>query len=74
MEVVKEIFAKNKNYKAEIIKRKDNLYQVFIYFWDDEWETWLETTEGLTITDNEQNAIHYAIEHLRNHTGEGIVL
>jgi hypothetical protein len=72
VEIIKEIFSKNNQYKAEIVKRKDNSYQVFIYFWDDKWETWLEKTEGLSITDNEQSAIDSAAEHLRNHTGEDI--
>lgn len=72
MEVIKEIFSKNKHYKAKIIKRRDNSYQVFIYYWDDEWETWLEITDGLSILDNETSAINSAIEHLRNHTGEDI--
>lgn len=35
MEVVKEIFSQNKHYKAEIIKRNDNLFQVYIYSWDE---------------------------------------
>lgn len=72
MVIIKEIFSQNKNYKAEIIKRNDNLFQAYIYLWDDEWETWLQTTEGLSLTDNEQSAINSAIEHLRNHTGEDI--
>jgi hypothetical protein len=72
MEIVKEFFSQNKNYKAEVIKQNDNLFQVYIYIWDDEWKTWLQTTEGISLTDNEQSAISSAVEHLRNHTGEDI--
>jgi threonyl-tRNA synthetase len=71
MEIIKEIFS-NKKYKAEIIKRKDNLYQVYTYLWDAEWETWLQVTEGLSITDTEQSAINSAVEHLCNYAGENI--
>lgn len=72
MEIAKEFFSQNKNYKAEVIKRNDNLFQVYIYIWDDEWKTWLQTTEGISLTDNKQSAISSAVEHLRNHTGEDI--
>lgn len=72
MEIAKEFFSQNKNYKAEVIKRNDNLFQVYIYIWDDEWKTWLQATEGISLTDNEQSAISSTVEHLRNHTGEDI--
>ena len=61
-----------RQHKAEIFKRKDNLYQVFVYYWYDEWETWSENTRGISITDNEESAISSALEHLRNTTGEEI--
>ena len=72
MKIIKEIFSTSKKYKAEIIKRKDNLNQVYTYLWDDEWETWLQVTEGLSLTDTEQSAINSAVEYLRNYTGENI--
>lgn len=74
MEVIKEIFSKSKNYRAEVMKRSDNLYQVYVYFWDDEWETWLQITEGCSLTDTEKGGIDSAVEHLRNYTGEDIEL
>lgn len=70
MKVVKEIFSQNKSYKAEIVKRNDNLFQVYIYLWDDEWETWLQINKGLSLSDTEERAINSAYEHLRNYTGE----
>lgn len=51
---------------AEVIRRKDGLYQIYIIVWDDEWDTWLQVTEGLSLTDNVQSAIESAIEQLKN--------
>jgi hypothetical protein len=33
----------------------------------DEWETWLEKTDILSIIDNDISTINFSIEHLRNH-------
>ncbi|QNO15857.1 hypothetical protein HYG86_14315 [Alkalicella caledoniensis] len=66
MEVIKEIYSLNKDYMAEVVKRKDGLYQVYVFVWDDEWDTWLQVTEGLSLTDNLQSAIGFAVEQLKN--------
>lgn len=31
---------------------KDGLLEIDIYFWDSEWETWLQKYTGFTLTDN----------------------
>jgi hypothetical protein len=69
MEVVKEFFSADKNYKAEILRGKDGLFQVYTYIWDAEWETWLQNNRGVSLADTEQSAIIAAIEYLRNLTG-----
>lgn len=66
MEVIKEIYSLNKDYMAEVVRRKDGLYQVYVFVWDDEWDTWLQVTEGLSLTDNLQCAIGFAVEQLKN--------
>jgi len=72
MNVIKVFFSTSKQYKAEVVKREDNLFQVFVFMWDDEWETWLQVNIGLSLTDTEQNAIKSAVEHLRNYSGEDV--
>lgn len=43
LELVKEIYSPSKSYKVEINKRlKDGLLEFDVYFWDSEWETWLQ--------------------------------
>lgn len=70
MKIIKEIFSPSKNYKAQVIQRKDGLYQADVYIWDDEWETWLEISRDFSLIDTEENARKISIEKLRNYSGE----
>ena len=76
MEVIKEITSKNKQYKAEIIKRTDGLFSIEIFRWyEDEWfEYWTPVRDNISIIDTSKHAIEIALEILRNLTGEDIIL
>lgn len=70
-ELVKEIYSPSKEYKVEINKRsKDGLLEIDVYFWDSEWETWLQTLTGFSLTDNIDSAITIAKEKLKVCSGE----
>lgn len=72
MSIVREAFSPSKNYKVEITKRNDGKFEINVYFWDDEWETWISKTSMLSLTDSEERALLIAIEELRNISGENI--
>jgi hypothetical protein len=74
MEIVKKIISPSKHYKAEIIKRNDELFHIEIYVWEEEWECWSRTTRNLSLIDTKEHAINIAIEELHNRTGENIIL
>ena len=74
LELVKEIYSPSKAYKVEINKRmRDGLLEIDVYFWDSEWETWLQKSSGFSLTDNLNNAIAIAREKLKIYSGEKIV-
>jgi hypothetical protein len=68
MEIINELFSQDQKYKVEVVKRKDGLYHIDVYKWDEEWETWLEVTSGLSLTDTEENALKIATEKLCNYS------
>jgi len=71
LELVKEIYSPSKAYKVEINKRsKDGLLEIDAYFWDSEWETWLQTSTGSSLTDNIDSAITIAKEKMKVCSGE----
>jgi hypothetical protein len=72
MEIIKEILSPSKLYKAEIMKRDDNLLQVDVYMWDEEWETWLQVSRDFSQTNSIKISIEIAVEKLRNCSGENI--
>lgn len=73
LELVKEIYSPSMEYKAEINKRlRDGLLEIDVYFWDSEWETWLQKSSGFSLTDNIDSAIAIAKEKLRVYSSENI--
>ncbi|SMQ77828.1 hypothetical protein SAMN05444673_3092 [Bacillus sp. OV166] len=70
-ELVKEIYSPSKAYKGEINKRlRDGLLEIDVYFWDSEWETWLQKSTGFSLTDNLNSAMANANEKLKAYSGE----
>ncbi|MGO4887293.1 hypothetical protein ACJ2A9_06025 [Anaerobacillus sp. MEB173] len=71
LELVKEIYSPSKAYKVEINKRlKDGLLEIDVYFWDSEWETWLQQSTDFSLTDNLNSALTIAKEKLKVYSGE----
>ena len=71
LELVKEIYSPSKAFKAEINKRlRDGLLEIDVYFWDNEWETWLQKSTDFSLTDNINSAMVIAKEKLKVYSGE----
>lgn len=80
-EIVKELFTPSKEYKAEIIKRNDGLFEYRVYHWTreevpeygytSEWY-WDPITTTLSLTDTKANAVKLALQELHQHSGEEI--
>lgn len=71
LELVKEMYSPNKVNKAEINKRlRDGLLEIDVYFWDSEWETWLQKSSGFSLTDDLNSAMALAKEKLKVYSGE----
>jgi hypothetical protein len=71
LELVKEIYSPSKAYKVEINKRlRNGLLEIDVYFWDSEWETWLQKSTGFSLTDNINSAVEIAKEKLKVYSGE----
>ncbi|SMQ77805.1 hypothetical protein SAMN05444673_3080 [Bacillus sp. OV166] len=71
LELVKEIYSPSKAYKVEIYKRlRDGLLEIDVYFWDSEWETWLQKSTSFSLTDNLNSAMAIANEKLKVYSGE----
>jgi hypothetical protein len=71
LELVKEIYSPSKAYKVEINKRlRDGLLEIDVYLWDSEWETWLQKSNGISLTDNINSALEIAMEKLKVYSGE----
>ncbi|MGA5681361.1 hypothetical protein ACPCHR_27450 [Bacillus bombysepticus] len=66
-QVVREYFSPNKQYKVQIIKRKDGLYTTEVYRWMEDcgYEFWSSINQGFSLIDSEENARKVAIEQLR---------
>lgn len=60
------VFSPSKNYKVQIIKRKDGLYTTEAYRWMEDcgYEFWSYISQGLTLVDSEEHARKIAIELL----------
>ncbi|HDR7890790.1 TPA: hypothetical protein QCY29_003140 [Bacillus toyonensis] len=64
--VIQEFFSPSKNYKVQIIKRKDGLYTTEAYRWMEDcgYEFWNYISQGLTLIDSEEHAQKIAMEQL----------
>ncbi|SCC54235.1 hypothetical protein [Bacillus wiedmannii] len=64
--VIQEFFSPSKNYKVQIIKRKDGLYTTEAYRWIEDcgYEFWSYISQGLTLIDSEEHAQKIAMEQL----------
>ncbi|WP_249365695.1 hypothetical protein [Cytobacillus citreus] len=44
--------------------------EIDVYFWDSEWETWLQRSNDFSLTDNLNSAMAVAKEKLKVYSGE----
>jgi hypothetical protein len=65
--VIQEFFSSSKNYKVQIIKRKDGLYTTEAYRWMEDcgYEFWSYISQGLTLIDSKEHAKKIAMEQLK---------
>ncbi|WP_242283399.1 hypothetical protein PY144_04205 [Bacillus cereus] len=68
--VIQEFFSSSKNYKVQIIKRKDGLYTTEAYRWMEDcgYEFWSYISQGLTLIDSEEHAQKIAMEQLKEYS------
>ncbi|HHK5564186.1 TPA: hypothetical protein ACQUHM_002975 [Bacillus thuringiensis] len=73
-QVVRELYSPSKQYKVEIIKRKDGLYTTEVYRWIEDcgYEFWSSINHGFSLIDSEEHARKIAIEQLKGCSGENI--
>ncbi|MGE6505040.1 hypothetical protein [Bacillus cereus] len=73
-QVVRELYSPSKEYKVEIIKRKDGLYTTEVYRWMEDcgYEFWSSIDQGFSLIDSEENARKIAIEQLKGCSRENI--
>ncbi|MGK8607629.1 hypothetical protein ACRS42_21495 [Bacillus thuringiensis] len=71
-QVVKELYSPSKQYKVEIIKRKDGFYTTEVYRWMEDcgYEFWSSINQGFSLIDSEEHARKIAIEQLRVYSKE----
>ncbi|WP_423408526.1 hypothetical protein AABM38_23395 [Heyndrickxia sp. MSNUG] len=78
-QVIKIILTPSKRYKAEIIQRRDHLFEYFLYEWTREYAPdygyvsdgyWSPITTNISLSDTEDRAVQIAIEELRLYSGE----
>lgn len=64
--VIQEFFSPSKNYKVQIIKRKDGLYTTEAYRWMEDcgYEFWSYISQGLTLIDSKEHAQKISMEQL----------
>ncbi|EOP02168.1 hypothetical protein [Bacillus sp. WC2507] len=66
-QVIQEFFSPSKNYKVQIIRRKDGLYTTEAYrsMEDCGYEFWSYISQGFTLIDSEEHARKIAMEQLK---------
>ncbi|MFB8331791.1 hypothetical protein ACWGJ1_16640 [Bacillus wiedmannii] len=66
-QVIQEFFSPGKNYKVQIIRRKDGLYTTEVNRWMEDcgYEFWSYISQGLTLIDSEEHARKIAMEQLK---------
>ncbi|PFX87287.1 hypothetical protein COL40_16075 [Bacillus toyonensis] len=70
-QIVKELYSPSKQYKVQIIKRKDGLYTTEVYRWmeDSGYKFWSSINQGFSLIDSEDHARKIAVEQLRAYSG-----
>ena len=70
-QVVREYFSPSKQYKVQIIKRKDSLYTTEVYrgMEDCGYEFYSSMSKGMSLIDDEEHAKRIAVEQLRAYSG-----
>ncbi|AVR33506.1 hypothetical protein CN936_23050 [Bacillus cereus] len=70
-QVVRELYSPSKQYKVDIIKRKDGLYTTEVYRWMEDcgYEFWSSINQGFSLIDSEEHAKKIAVEQLRAYSG-----
>ncbi|WP_336746618.1 hypothetical protein [Bacillus cereus] len=65
--VIQEFFSSSKNYKVQIIKRKDGLYTTEAYRWMEDcgYDFWSYISQGLILIDSKEHAQKIAMEQLK---------
>ncbi|MGG0255045.1 hypothetical protein ABEY61_07620 [Bacillus toyonensis] len=65
--VIQEFFSPSKNYKVQIIKRKDGLYTTEAYRWMEDcgYDFWSYISQGSTLIDSEEHAQKIGMEQLK---------
>ncbi|MGA5715048.1 hypothetical protein ACPCH0_19085 [Bacillus bombysepticus] len=73
-QVVREYFSPSKQYKVQIIKRKDGLYTTEVYRWMEDcgYEFWSSINQGFSLIDSEGHARKVAIEQLKECSRENL--
>ncbi|MDF9626914.1 hypothetical protein P5775_30010 [Bacillus cereus] len=73
-QVVRKLYSPSKQYKVEIIKRKDSLYTTEVYRWMEDcgYEFWSSINQGFSLIDSEEHARKIAIEQLKECSREKI--
>ncbi|EEM13382.1 hypothetical protein P4U78_29875 [Bacillus pseudomycoides] len=73
-QIVTEYFSPSKQYKVQIIKRKDGLYTTEVYRWmvDCGYEFWSFMSQGLSLIDSEEHARKVAFEQLKECSRENL--
>ncbi|WIG40339.1 hypothetical protein [Bacillus toyonensis] len=71
-QVMRELYSLDKQYKVEIIKRKDGLYTTEVYRWMEDcgYEFWSSINQGFSLIDSEEHARKIAIEQLKVYSNE----
>lgn len=71
-QVVRELYSPSKQYKVDIIKRKDGLYTTEVYRWMEDcgYEFWSSINQGFSLIDSEDHARKIAIEQLRAYSND----
>ncbi|TCJ86374.1 UNVERIFIED_ORG: hypothetical protein EDC93_1011113 [Bacillus cereus] len=71
-QVMRELYSPSKQYKVEIIKRKDGLYTTEVYRWMEDcgYEFWSSINQGFSLIDSEDHARKIATEQLRVYSKE----
>ncbi|PEK36114.1 MULTISPECIES: hypothetical protein [Bacillus cereus group] len=71
-QVLRKLYSPSKQYKVEIIKRKDGLYTTEVYRWMEDcgYEFWSSINQGFSLIDSEDHARKIAIEQLRMYSKE----